>query len=44
MMIHYVEYDNKFDEWHKKEDIVRRFNDQSHNTQGSALQLELHIL
>jgi len=41
---HYVEYDDKFDEWRKKEDIVRRSNDQSHNTRSSALQLELHIL
>ena len=42
--IHYVKYDDKFDEWCKKEDIVRRSSDQSYNTQGSALQLELHIL
>ena len=40
---HYVEYDDKFDEWRKKEDIVRRSNDQSHNTRGSALQLELYL-
>ena len=41
---HYVKYDDKFDEWRKKEDIVRRCNDQSHNTRGSALQLEQYIL
>jgi len=41
--IHYVGYDEKFDEWRKKEDIVNRSSDQSHNIRGSALQLELHI-
>ena len=40
---HYVEYDDKFDEWRKKE-IVCSSNDQSHNARGSALQLELRIL